>query len=129
MDQRFSLATSARITDRLFSVNAKSWECTKESSMAVETYFFITVNEDGTLTSYTEVPKELPEQKRVATNWDVYSTAKQVVEEFDRQMLIDRIVQGVAGIFAQPAAQTQSDKVKDALKERGIDPESTAPAE
>jgi hypothetical protein len=97
--------------------------------MAVETYFFITVNEDGTLTSYTEVPKELPEQKRVATNWDVYLTAKQIVEEFDRQVLVDRVVQGIVGALVPASTPTSSDKVKDALKERGIDPESTAPAE
>jgi hypothetical protein len=97
--------------------------------MAVETYFLLTVNEDGTLTSYTEIPAELPEQKRVATNWDVYTTAKQIVEEFDRQLLVDRILQGVAGILTPPPVATPSDKVKDALKERGIDPESATPAE
>lgn len=97
--------------------------------MAVETYFLLTVNEDGTLTSYTEVPAELPEQKRVATNWDVYATAKQIVEEFDRQLLVDRVVQGIAGLLAPAPVATPSDKVKDALKERGIDPESATPAE
>ncbi|CAB4137706.1 hypothetical protein UFOVP325_68 [uncultured Caudovirales phage] len=97
--------------------------------MAVETYFLLTVNEDGTLTSYTEIPEELPEQKRVATNWDVYTTAKQIVEEFDRQLLVDRVVQGVVNVLVPQAAPTPTDKVKDALKERGIDPESTAVAE
>jgi len=96
--------------------------------MAVETYFLLTVNEDGTLTSYTEIPEELPEQKRVATNWDVYTTAKQIVEEFDRQLIVDRVVQGVASLLA-PSIPTPTDKVKDALKERGIDPESPAVAE
>jgi hypothetical protein len=100
--------------------------------MAVETYFLLTVNEDGTLTSYTEIPEELPEQKRVATNWDVYTTAKQIVEEFDRQLLVDRVVQGVVNVLVPQAPvepPTTKAKVKDALKERGIDPESTAVAE
>jgi hypothetical protein len=107
-------------------------DCTtnnKEKKMAVETYFLLTVNEDGTLTSYTDIPEELPEQKRVATNWDVYTTAKQIVEEFDRQLLVDRVVQGVVNVLMPPAPPTSSDKVKDALKDRGIDPESTASAE
>ena len=95
--------------------------------MAVETYFLLTVNEDGTLTSYTEIPEELPEQKRVATNWDVYNSAKQIVEEFDRQLIVDRVVQGVASLLAP--APTPTDKIKEALKERGIDPESPAVAE
>lgn len=95
---------------------------------AVETYFFITVNEDGTLTSHTEIPAELPEQNRKATTWDVYSTAKQIVEEFDRQLLVDRIISGVVSVL-NPQVPTVSDVVKDALKERGIDPESTAPTE
>ena len=92
--------------------------------MAVETYFLLTINEDGTLTSLPEVPAELPEQKRVANNWDVYAAAKQIVEEFDRQLLVDRVVQGVLGALVPQAEPTPSDKVKDALKDRGIDPES-----
>jgi hypothetical protein len=96
--------------------------------MAVETFFLITVNDDGTLTSQTELPTEAIEAKRVATNWDVYATAKQIVEEFDRQLLIDRVVTGVVAQLTQPTP-TPSAKVKDALKERGIDPESIAPTE
>jgi len=94
--------------------------------MAVETFFLITVNEDGTLTSYTEIPEELPESKRVATNWDVYNTAKQIVDEFDRQILVDRVLQGVAAMLTPVEPPKPSGKVKDALKERGIDPESPA---
>ena len=97
--------------------------------MAVETMFLLCVNEDGTLTSYTEVPKELPEANRVATNWDVYASAKQIVAEFDRQLLVDRVLQGVATLLAPAPAATPTDKVKDALKDRGIDPESVTPAE
>jgi hypothetical protein len=97
--------------------------------MAAETYFLITVNEDGTLTSYTSIPETLPEVNREATNWDVYSAAKQIVEEFDRSILVDRILQGVAGLVAPAPVATPTDKMKDALKERGIDPESVTPAE
>lgn len=96
--------------------------------MAVETFFLITVNDDGTLTSQTELPSEPIEANRVATNWDVYATAKQIVEEFDRQLFVDRVVSGVVASLTQPAP-APSTKVKDALKERGIDPESVAPTE
>lgn len=96
--------------------------------MAVETYYLLCINEDGTLTSYTEVPADLPEARRKANNWDVYTSAKQIVEEFDRQLLVDRVLQGVAGLL-NPQVPQVSDKVKDALKERGIDPESATPAE
>lgn len=95
----------------------------------IETMFLLCVNEDGTLTSYTEIPAEIPETNRVATNWDVYNSAKQIVEEFDRQLLVDRVLQGVATLLTPPAAPAPSDKVKGALKKRGIDPESATIAE
>ena len=95
---------------------------------SVETFFLLSINEDGSLTSYTTLPEELPEAKRQATTWDVYQTAKQIVEEFDRKMLVDQVVQGVVGAL-MPPTQSVQDKVKDALKERGIDPESVTPAE
>lgn len=93
-----------------------------------ETYFLIVVNEDGTLTSYAELPETLPERARVATNWDVYANSKQIAEEFDRQLLVDRITQSVINAMT-PVTATTAQKVKDALKERGIDPESIKPAE
>lgn len=89
-----------------------------------ETMFLIVVNEDGTLTSFSEIPEDLPEVKRVASNWDVYSTARQIVEEFDRTILVERVVQSVVSALTPVAEPAPSKKVKDALKERGIDPES-----
>jgi len=94
----------------------------------VETYFLITVNTDGTLTSYTDLPKEAPEAARKANNFDVYEAAKQIVQEFDNQLLADRIARAVLSGLA-PKAESTADKIKDALKERGIKPESVTPAE
>lgn len=94
----------------------------------VETYFLITVNTDGTLTSYTDIPSDLPAVERKATNFDVYEAAKQVVQEFDNQLLADRIARLVVSQLA-PKVESPADKIKDALKERGINPESVAPAE
>lgn len=94
-----------------------------------ETYFFMVVNEDGTITSHIDIPETLPERNRIANNWDVYSTARQITEEFDRQVLVDRVIQGVVGALAPKEEPTTSQKIKDALKDRGIDPESITPSE
>lgn len=91
----------------------------------IETLFLITVNEDGTLTSFGELPKELPEVKRPANNFDVYQAAKQIVDEFEQNILANRIAQVVIGAL-KPAETPMSDRIKDKLKERGIEPESPA---
>lgn len=98
----------------------------------VETLFLITVNEDGTLTSYSELPEEMPEAARQATNFDVYQSAKQIVEDFDSNLVAQKVAQMVVqALAAQAAPQGPSvpSAVKDALKERGIDPESITPTE
>jgi hypothetical protein len=93
-----------------------------------ETYFLVVVNEDGTFTTYAEIPSELPAVTRRATNYEVYQTCKSIAEEFDTQILVDRITKSVVGTL-MPQTQTVADVVKDKLKERGIDPESVTPAE
>lgn len=85
----------------------------------VETYFFITINKDGTIGSSAEVPETLPTKERTATNFDVYQTSKQVVDEFEQSLLARRIAQEVASMLTPPA-DSVSDKVKDALRERGV---------
>lgn len=98
----------------------------------VETLFLVTVNPDGTLTTYAEIPKELPEVERVANNYDVYQAAKQVVEEFDTNVVANRVAQAVlqALASAQPQQpQSVPSTLKEKLKERGIDPESITPVE
>ena len=94
----------------------------------VETYFLITINEDGTLTSYAELPETLPEANRTATNFDVFNTSKQIVDEFEQSLLVNKIVNGVLSAL-QPQEPSVPDAVKDKLKERGINPEGATPAE
>lgn len=94
----------------------------------VETMFLITVNEDGTLTSYAEMPKETPEVTRLANNYDVYQAAKQIVDDFEQTLLANRIASIVTQTLNPPQSSV-SEKLKDKLKERGIDPESVTPAE
>lgn len=94
----------------------------------VDTWFLITVNEDGTLTSYAEMPKDLPEAVRPANNYDVYQAAKQIVEDFEQTLLANRIASVISKTL-NPTQPSMSDKIKDKLKERGIDPESATPTE
>jgi Pyruvate/2-oxoacid:ferredoxin oxidoreductase gamma subunit len=97
----------------------------------VETLFLVTVNEDGTLTTYSEIPKELPEAERVANNYDVYEAAKQIVDEFDTNLIANKVAQTVLQALASqvPQGPSVSSAVKDKLKERGIDPESITATE
>jgi hypothetical protein len=90
----------------------------------VETYFFLTVNSDGSIGTYAEVPAELPERNRPSNNFDVFQTCKQIAEEFENQVQADRIARAVAAALAPKAEPTVSAAVKDALKERGITPEA-----
>jgi hypothetical protein len=88
----------------------------------VEAYFVAVINEDGTITTLPEMPEEALEVKRHVTNYDVYQTAKQIVDEFESSILADKVAKTVMSLLA-PATPTVSDKVKDALKERGVTPE------
>lgn len=89
----------------------------------VETYVFLTLNVDGTIGTYAEVPAELPERTRPVNNYDLYQTAKQMVDEFEQSLLAERIAQQVAALIA-PKSPTVSDAVGAALKERGITPDA-----
>lgn len=132
MAQRFTPVISALTTEKLYSVTARFSECTKEHKLSKsETLFLVTVNKDGTLTTYAEVPKELPEVERMANNYDVYQAAKQIVEEFDNDLLANRVAQTVIQALAAQSQQAPSvpSTLKEKLKERGIDPESITPVE
>jgi hypothetical protein len=97
--------------------------------MAIETYFIIAVNDDGTFTSYTTEPEEKLEPKRLATTWDIFQTCQSISKEFETQVLVDRIVNQVVSAMTPAAAPSIPDKLKEALKERGINPESVATAD
>lgn len=94
----------------------------------VETFFVTVLNADGTLTTWNKIPENLPTEGRPANNLDIYNASKQIVDEFQNSMLADRVARQVIASLA-PATQKVSDKVADALKERGINPESITPAE
>jgi hypothetical protein len=96
--------------------------------MEAETYYLVVVNKDGGITTYTEIPEELPKVERVATNLDVFQNARQIVDEFEREILTGRIVQAMVAIMSQKEP-TPQEKVKDALKKRNINPESVTPVD
>jgi hypothetical protein len=89
----------------------------------VETYFLVAVNKDATLATYAELPEEGLTRERSANNYDVYQAAKQVVDEFEQTMFANKVAQIVMANL-NPAPEPVSDKVKDKLKERGIQPEN-----
>jgi hypothetical protein len=97
--------------------------------MEIETYFVVVINADGTFSTTNAVPET--EAARPANTLDIYNVSKQIVQEVDSQILTDRIVSAVSQVIAaqnQPPAEVSA-KVKEKLKERGIDPESITPAE
>jgi hypothetical protein len=91
----------------------------------VEVAFLVLLHTDGTFAVKLEDLTEPVEAARVADAGDVLNVSQTIIEELKAQALVSRIV-----LALQPPQQpTVSDKVKDALKERGIDPESTSIAE
>jgi hypothetical protein len=98
--------------------------------MELETYFVVLINKDGTFSTTNAIP-EGAEAGRPANTLDIYNVSKQIVQEVDAQILTDRIVSAVSQVIAAQATPNADvpNKVKEALKERGIDPESIVPAE
>ena len=97
------------------------------SDKEIETFFTVVVNTDGTLNVALDNPAEPIVAKREATNADVFAVSKQIVHELEQGQLVDRIVTTLLTLLQPPAEETIPDKVKNKLKERGIDPETTAP--
>lgn len=89
----------------------------------VETYFLVTVHKDSTLATYAEIPEDGVTRERPANNYDVYQAAKQIVDEFEQTMFANKVAQIVMSNL-NPPVETVSDKVKDKLKERGIQPDN-----
>ena len=88
----------------------------------IETYYIVVLHEDGTLSTTDTLPELNEETLRPATIADIYTSSQQLVKEIDQQALVTRIVEEVAKL--NPAPPAVSDRMKEALKSRGIDPES-----
>ena len=99
------------------------------SDKKIVTAFTIAVHDDGSFMAQLEQPEAPLEVERVATVADVLSVSKMVVKEIEMQELTSRIVETFVGILQAGQPQSPADVVKDALKDRGIQPESPAASE
>jgi hypothetical protein len=88
--------------------------------MKVETYFIAAVGEDGRIITMPEMPEEGVEVARPVTNYDVYQTAKQIVDEFESSVLAQKVAEVVVGLL-NPAEVSTADKIQEALKKRGFE--------
>jgi hypothetical protein len=100
-----------------------------ENEKVVETQFNVNIYTDGTFSVQLEKAEDAPETQRNATVNDVYQWSHLLIQEIDSQKLTERIVTSLFALMQTPEEPTTSDVVKEALKERGIDPESTASKE
>lgn len=89
----------------------------------VETLFLVTVYKDGRIATFGEMPEEMPTAERVANNFDVYQKCKEIVDEFEQGMLAQRVAAEVAQAL-NPQMPANSDKIAEALRERGISPDA-----
>ncbi len=87
--------------------------------MKAEAYFIAAIAEDGQIITLPEMPEDGLEVARQITNYDVYTTAKQIVDEFESSILAQKVADTVLRVL-NPSDPSVSDRVKDALKERGF---------
>jgi len=97
--------------------------------METEFFYIVVRGKDGSLVTYTEMPKEDLNPERKATTGDIFATSRDIVDEVNKQDMVARITQAVVSNLMPQPEPTVADKVKEALKDRGIDPESVKPAE
>jgi hypothetical protein len=90
----------------------------------IETAFVVTVNTDGTFAAHMEQPETPFEVQRPATAYDILTISQGLVKEIEAGQLTDRIIIALLSVL-QGATSTPADAIKEKLKERGIDPEST----
>lgn len=87
-------------------------------------YFYVVIRtEDGQLVTYTEYPEQDIDAQRKALTSDMYDSSKQIVDEVEKTDLVTRVADAVVARL-RPETPKLSDSVLEALKKRGIDPES-----
>jgi hypothetical protein len=93
--------------------------------LEAETYFIAVMAKNGQVLTLPEMPEGGIQSERPVTNYDVYETSRQVVEEFNNSLLAQKVAEMVLAGMNPPAPQV-SDKIKDALKERGFQTDTTS---
>jgi hypothetical protein len=91
--------------------------------MEAEFFYIVVKGKDGSLVTYSEVPEEFPTADRQATTQDIVTTSQTIVDEVEKSDLVFRISQVVAAMLKGPEEQAVPDKIKERLKERGIQPQ------
>ena len=94
--------------------------------MEAETYFIAVLSKNGQVITLPEMPENGIKADRPVTNYDVYETSRQVVEEFNNSLLAQKITEMLLPALLNPPTQQVSDKVKEALKERGFQTDTTS---
>lgn len=92
----------------------------KNTAIDVKAYFLVALGESGVVTTYPEVPTDGFNAERPVNNWDIYSAAKQIVDEFESSILAQKVADTVMAAMGPVAETPLSDKINEALKERGI---------
>jgi hypothetical protein len=90
----------------------------------IETLFVVVLHKDGTFRVDLEAAAPKPEAPRNATQYDVLQVSQQIVKEIEFQDLTNRILGGLIQILTPQEEPTPSERVKEKLKERGIDPDT-----
>ena len=91
-----------------------------KAPMEAETYFIAVLSKNGQVITLPEMPEGGIKAERPVTNYDVFETSRQVVEEFNNSLLAQKIAELLLPVLMGPQSPQVSDKVKDALKERGF---------
>jgi hypothetical protein len=99
-----------------------------ENEKQVDVAYLVMVHTDGTFSVKLDDFGDSVSPARQATSADVRLVSQQIIDELDAQVLVNRIVESLVNVLAPPV-QEVPDAIKEKLKERGIDPESTAVAE
>lgn len=90
--------------------------------------YVVTVNMDGSVLIDPSIPEDKAEETlREATAIDIIDASRKLVSDLERQIMLDTSNEMLSRLISQitPAPQpTVSDKVKEALNERGIAPEA-----
>jgi hypothetical protein len=92
----------------------------EKNPVEVKAYFVVSLGESGVVTTYPAFPEDGFTTERAVNNWDIYSAAKQIVDEFESSILAQKVADTVMAAMGKVDGESIADKVNAALKERGI---------
>lgn len=100
-----------------------------EDNKEVEAAYVVTIHKDGTFAAHMEQPEEKFVVERAATAYDVLTISQNLVKEIEMGQLTERIVMSILTVMSGAPQPSTASAVKEKLKERGINPESSAEPE